>query len=107
MSLESFQLVNGGSDWRSVLGAVQRNIERVYRPLQRNPLLGGLLLDEVGIVPTGTDVEHHLPQACQGYVIVGMDAAATVYRAVQSAELERRLLHLVSSTTVYVKLYVF
>lgn len=104
MSLESFQAVNGAG---TALDAVQRNIERVYRPLQRNPLLGGQLLDEVGITALGTDVEHKLPQACQGYIVVGMDTAADVYRVVQSAELERRLLHLVSSTTVYVRLYVF
>lgn len=117
MALQSFQLLRTGG----ALEDVQRNIERVYVPLQRNPLLGGLLLPggeqapaagkafpELYIITAaGVDVPHTLPQAVRGWHVVEQLEDARIWRERQSAPLESLFLHLVSSATVHVKLYVF
>lgn len=80
-------------------------IKDFTQQLERNPLLDGLLVENVTIATTDTNVVHGLGRDFRGWIIVRRDAAADVYEGTQINEAQ--YLTLIASSSVTVSLYVF
>jgi hypothetical protein len=77
---------------------------QVLNPVITNPLNGIQVLQNVALINGATVVNHRLGKQMQGWFIVDMDSAATVYR---SAPLNDKTITLTSNAAVNVNLAVF
>lgn len=92
-----------GESLGEVLG--QKNVKDFARQLERNPLLGGHLLEGITLnAAANTTINHKLGKQIRGWVPVDHDtAAATIYRVSWSAT----ELVLFASAACTVSLWVF
>jgi len=88
-----------------VLDRVQNNIEIFSDSVIKNPLLDGMLLEDIALTTTETQVNHKLGRVPNGWIIVKKNAAQDVYES--GTTLTDRFLSLTAAGTVTVSLWVF
>lgn len=89
------------------MNQLQQNISTAVTPLLRNPVLNGIILDNVSLVMGANSVQHKLNRKLQGWVLVRVRNDATIYDTQDSNPTPEVTLHLVASADVIVNLYVF
>lgn len=83
---------------------VQRNWKSKLDPLLSKPLLNGRMLTNVALNNGSTTIPHGLTGTQQGWILVDVAGAATIFR---SAPFNNKNLVLTSSAAVTVSLWVF
>jgi hypothetical protein len=76
-------------------------------PIIANPLVQGQLLQNVALISGTTVVNHKLGRKLQGWFIVGINGAATIYDNQASNQTPQLTLSLTSNATANVALWVF
>lgn len=82
---------------------LQQNIAQVLNPISRNPITQGSLLTGQDLVTGSNSINTGLNRMLQGWIVVDIDAAATIY----STASDNKTLTLNSSAPCTVTLYVF
>jgi hypothetical protein len=100
--IKDFKKVSSANEDTSKL---QERLQEFFQPLVTNPLLDGVLITGVDVGTTATQIKHNLRREPIGYVIVGLNANATVWEA--SRDLYSAFLTLQASSPVKVSLWVF
>lgn len=88
------------------LQQLQDNVYEVVRPWEGVPMLSGLLLQDVVLGATATDVPHGLGRRPVGWFIVRRNGTAIVYEPSVSA-IPDRFLKLQATATIVCTLWVF
>lgn len=83
----------------------QDNVERSIKALNDEPFIRGRIIENLTITTSGLDIEHKLGRDLKGWVIVDRNLGGDIYR--QTSLEEEGILHLVSSATVTISLWVF
>lgn len=86
---------------------MQNTWASILNPLLANPLSDGLLLKDVPLVSGTTIVNHRLARKLQGWIIVGINAAATIYDNQAANSTKDLTLSLTSNAACTVTLFVF
>lgn len=73
-------------------------------PLLKNPISNGIILKDVPLILGATVIDHRLGRVPQGWILIDINAAATIYR---SAAFNDLTLTLTSNAAVTASLYVF
>lgn len=76
-------------------------------PVLSNAILKGQQLDGVALISGTTVVNHRLGRKLQGWMIVGINGAASIYDTQASNQTPDLTLSLVSNAAVTVSLWVF
>lgn len=79
----------------------------MINPILASPIANGLLLDNVELINGITVVNHRLGRVLQGWIIVGINGAATVYDNQATNQMADLTLSLTSDADVIVSLWVF
>jgi hypothetical protein len=87
------------------LQAVINAIADFVRPIERNPILDFIILRDVAIGTSATNIPHKLGRAWQGWVIIGRSSAVVPYEATQTDD--TTYLTLIAGSAVTVDLYIF
>lgn len=88
--IQKFRKINTGD---RDLTLVQDNVANTFNPITRIPLLDGQLLTDVALSTAPTRVEHTLGRKPLGYIITGLNHAATIF----GTESDSRLITLTAS----------
>lgn len=86
------------------LGMMQNAWATVLNPWLKNPLSNGVYVKDVSLVSGANVVNHKLGRTPQGWFLIDIQGAETVYR---SAAFNDLTLTLTASAAVTVSLYVF
>ena len=86
------------------LSLLQTSWQAQINPVLANPFVQGILIEDVALVNGSTVINHLLGRKQQGWVLVDISGAATIYR---SQPFNSLTLTLVSSAAVTVNLYCF
>lgn len=90
------------------LNAVQTNIQEYVEPLTDNPILDGVLIQNITLTAgTSTPVKHKLGRKPLGWVVVRKRAESTVWDTQDNNELPTLTLELDCSANVTVDLWIF
>lgn len=81
-----------------------RALEASVRELLRVPVVQGTLLEDVPIGTSETVVAHRLGRAPRGWIVAGIDEAATLH---ESGARDAQVLRLTASAAAVVDLWVF
>ncbi len=84
---------------------LQDRLDEFFAPLTSNPLLDGLLLNNVQVGTSATQISHNLRRAPIGWIVVNKSANANVWQA--NRELEGAFLTLQASAPVTVSIWIF
>lgn len=104
--LKAFRRVNLGKD--PALTQLQDNISAALQPLVKNPLLDGLLIDDITLTSGSTTVVNHgLGRKVRGYIVVKSNANVTVYIVEANQVAPEAQLVLSTTVTATISLYVF
>lgn len=76
----------------------------LLNPVLRNPMVNGILLEDVTLAIGDNVINHRLGRTPQGWFLVDTDGATSIYR---SAPFSFLTLTLNSSATANVKLWIF
>lgn len=95
---KAFRKVVGGD-----IATLQASVEHAISEVIRNPLLDGVLLENVSLGAGNTKVPHKLDRNLKGFVIVDRSNAATIYRVTK----DDKFLTLNSSAAITVSIWVF
>lgn len=101
MQLPRFQ---GDSD---IFNMMQTKWASILNPLLANPLIQGQLLQDVPLINGTVEVSHGLGRKLVGWIIVGINASATVYDNQASNRIPDLTLSLTSNAVATAQLYVF
>lgn len=102
MAIRTFKTVTTAS---TELDRVQQNIGLFTTPLINNPMLDGMLLEDVVLTTSETNVPHMLNRPYMGWTLVNKNAQADVW--VSSSTQDTIFLNLTASAAVTVSLWVF
>lgn len=91
-------------DGNSANNRFQNNIIKSLQPITSNPLVQGIILQDIQLVAGSNTVNHKLNRVMQGWSIVDIQAAATIYRT-EAFNATSLTLNVSASCTV--NLYVF
>lgn len=100
--METFKQIHTGD---GDLNRVQDNITQFSTPISKLLLLDGVLLEDVALTSSETQVPHKLNRAPNGWIIVKKNAAQDVYES--GTDVQNRFLSLTASGTVTVSLWIF
>lgn len=100
--IKSFNKVAGAT---GDVAALQQRLFEFFAQFFNNPLLDGVLLKQVQLGSTATQVPHTLGREPQGWIIVNKTANADVWQS--GTTLSKSFITLQASTTVTVDLWVF
>jgi hypothetical protein len=90
------------------INQLQRNIAKVVEPVASNPLVNGLILQDVPLVSGDNVINHKLGRTLQGWVIVRKHGnSTTTYDKQDTNATPNRTLVLSSTGTTTVDIYVF
>ena len=84
---------------------LQRNTADFVQQLLDNPLLDGVLLEDIDVTTTATAFSHGLGREPRGYIIVKANASVTIY--VTTSTTPKTTLKLTGSGTATISLWVF
>jgi hypothetical protein len=90
---------------KGLLDRVQVNVRLFADQLINIPLLDGVLLEDVALSTSETQVKHKLGRAYRGWIIVDKNAQQDVW--VSSTALNKTFLSLTAAGTVTVSIWVF
>lgn len=76
-------------------------------PVLTNPLINGIFLKNIALINGTTIINHRLQRDIQGYLIVGINAAATIFDNQATNQSPDLTLSLTSNAACIVNLYVF
>lgn len=76
-------------------------------PVLANPLTNGIILNNVELINGTTVVNHRLGRKLQGWLVIGLDAAATIFDNQASNQMPELTLSLTSDAACTCTLYVF
>jgi hypothetical protein len=76
------------------------------RQLEKNPLMDGLILSDIVIGTTATDIQHGLGRPFRGWFIIRKNDTATVREDTTQTN-EKYYLTLIASSSTTVSIYVF
>lgn len=79
----------------------------IINPIVTNPLVNGRAIQNVELVTGANVVNHKLGRKLQGWLITGINGAASIYDTQASNQLSARTLNLVSNADVTISLWVF
>lgn len=79
----------------------------MINPLLASPIANGLLLNDIALINGTTVVNHKLGRPLQGWIIVGINGAATVYDNQATNQMTDLTLSLTSNAAVTCSLWVF
>ena len=88
------------------LQQLQDNVYEVVRTWEVVPLLQGLLIEDVILGATATDVAHGLGRRPRGWIVTRRNGTATIYEP-SAAALPDRFLKLQATATIVCSLWVF
>lgn len=88
------------------LTSIQRNMKEFTKQLEVNPLLGGILLENITLTTGNNTVNHKLGRNIRGWIVVDKSAASDIYKVGTQPAPSRNIV-LNSSAPVTVSLYVF
>lgn len=88
--IQKFRRINTGD---RDLTLVQDNVANTFNPLTRVPIIDGELLTEIALGTAPTRLAHTLGRKPLGYIIVGLNHAATIF----GTESDSRLITLTAS----------
>lgn len=107
--IKDFKKVAGIGATETVAGAdvakLQERLQEFFVPLVANPLLDGVLLNDVALTASATRVEHKLRRKPLGWIVVNKSANADVWQSAN--DLSTAFLTLQASGTVTVSLWIF
>jgi hypothetical protein len=83
---------------------LQTKWSSILNPLLSNPLVSGILLKNISLITGSNVVNHKLGRNPQGWILIDIDASASIYR---SGAFNDLTLTLVSDADCQVSLYVF
>lgn len=89
------------------LSMMQSNWGAQLNPVLSNPITNGLVLTGVNLSVGANVVNHKLSRKLQGWIIIGINAASTIYDTQASNQSPQLTLNLNSSANCIVNLYVF
>ena len=81
---------------------LQSNVENALAPVLRVALLDGVTIS-AALASGDNEIAHGLGRVPQGYIIIDVDAAATIYRV----SLSDKFLTLNSTATANIKLWIY
>jgi hypothetical protein len=76
-------------------------------PILANPIVNGQMLENVILINGTTSVNHGLQRNLQGWFIVGINKAATIYDNQASNQTPQLTLSLISNAVCTVNIWVF
>jgi len=94
------------SDDKDVM-LLQTNWASVINPVVNNPLTNGILLKEVSLATGANVINHRLGRKLQGWILVRIRAASSIYDTQDTNQTPQLTLNLQSSASSVVDLYVF
>lgn len=89
------------------LSQMQNTWARQLNPVISNPLINGQLLQNVQLINGTTIVNHGLGRKLVGWVIVGVNGAATIYDNQSTNQMPQLTLSLTSNADVICNIWVF
>lgn len=101
----------GIKDFKKVAGAdadvakLQQRLEEFFAQFITNPLLDGVLLKQVKLSSSATQVSHNLGREPQGWLVVNKNANADVWQS--STNLPKSFIALTATADVTIDLWVF
>jgi hypothetical protein len=100
MGTKSFRKVYSGSLENRQL---QSNIEDAIGKIIRNPILDGIIFDDLQLVSGSNAIAHKLARVPRGFIVIGQSNASTIYTASKN----EKFLNVVTSGAVTVSILVF
>lgn len=89
-----------------VINAIQDNVETALRPILKNPLLDGRLIEGIDItVGEACTVEHGLGRNLRGWFVVSPNASSNVWET--ASALPTKTLILNASANVRISVWIF
>lgn len=85
----------------------QDNVEQTFLSLTNKAIIDGVLIDNVNLTTSASDIAHGLGKPVTGYIVIKRNANAVVYDNEQTNTKRDRFLNLQASATVTVSLWVF
>jgi hypothetical protein len=92
---------------RLPLPQMQTTWSTALDPIIANPLVNGQLLTNQALINGTTVINHKLARKLQGWLIVGINAAATIYDNQATNQTPQLTLSLTSNAACIVSLWVF
>jgi len=89
------------------INQLQQNILQALRPIIQNPIANGSVLVGQSLVVGNNTINHGLGRALQGWIVVGISGASTIYDNQATNKNTNLTLILNSSAAVVVNIYVF
>lgn len=89
------------------LQMLQNSWASMINPVLNNPLNNGNLLKNISLVSGTNVINHLLGRKLQGWIIVGINAAATIYDNQANNQTPDKTLILISSAAATVNIEVF
>ncbi len=87
------------------LQAVINAIADFVRPLERNPILDFIILRDVDVGTTATEIQHKLGRSWQGWFVISRSSSVVPYESTQTDD--TKYLTLIAGSAVTVDLYIF
>lgn len=87
------------------LNRIQSQVSKTFDKITACPLLDGILIEDVALTTSATNVNHKLNRAPLGWIVVDNNANAVVYSS--AASLPKQYLTLTASAACTVSLWVF
>lgn len=89
------------------LDQMQANWASAINPILASPIVNGLQLNNIPLITGTTVVNHRLGRKLQGWLLVGIDGAATIYDNQATNQMTDLTLSLTSDADVIVSLWVY
>ena len=90
-------------DWNMA----QNRWASILNPVISSPIVNGLLLTNVSLINGTTVINHKLGRKLQGWILVGINGAATIYDNQASNQMTDLTLSLTSDADVICSIWVF
>lgn len=91
-----------------VLDRVQEHIEQSFQAVTRNPLIDGVLIENVSLVSASTNIiEHKLSREVIGYIIVSKSSDSNVWDDLKAQTKKKLFLNLETDVDTTVSLWIF
>lgn len=87
------------------LNRIQGQVGKTFDKITACPLLDGILIEDVALTTSATNVNHKLNRVPIGWIVVNNNANAVVYSS--AASLPKQYLTLTASASCTVSLWVF
>lgn len=89
------------------MSLMQTNWSTKISPVLDNPIVNGLILNNIVLINGATTINHKLGRKLQGWLLIGVSAAATIYDSQATNQQPDLTLVLHSNAACTVNLYVF